>query len=295
MLNDTNTVIPFQLGNNQVRGSIVRLGTTVSNVIKRHNYPKVIESLLADALSITACIGSRMKHKGIFTLQAKGNGEVHTLFSDITNDGFLRGYAGFETECLNCENDLLSLMGSGHISFTLDQGEFSKRYQGIVSLEGKILSKSAEHYFNNSEQLKTRFVTFNSYDFDKKQDEAIQLYSAGLIMLQKMPNQNDYIDNDNNEEVWNTSLSFLSTLNKEEFLSSNLSSENILLRLFNQIGVTVFDKIKIRDQCRCSDEKVQSALETLSQDDLHEISDIDGNIKVVCEFCKQERNYPNKV
>ena len=106
MLNETNTVIPFQLGDNQVRGSIVRLGTTVSNIIKRHNYPKVIESFLADALSLTACIGSRMKHKGIFTLQAKGNGEVHTLFSDITNDGFLRGYAGFETECLNCENDL---------------------------------------------------------------------------------------------------------------------------------------------------------------------------------------------
>ena len=186
-------------------------------------------------------------------------------------------------------------MGTGHISFTLDQGEFSKRYQGIVTLEGKSLSKSAEHYFNNSEQLKTSFVTFNSYGFDKKKDEAMQLYSAGLIMLQKMPNKNDYIDNENNEEVWDTSLKFLSTLNKEEFLSSNLSSENILLRLFNQIGVTVYDKIEIRDQCRCSDEKVQSALETLSKDDLHNISDIDGNIKVVCEFCKQERNYPNEV
>ena len=124
-----------------------------------------------------------MKHKGIFTLQAKGNGEVHTLFSDITNDGFLRGYAGFETECLNCENDLLSLMGSGHISFTLDQGEFSKRYQGIVPLEGNNISNSAEHYFNNSEQLKTRFVTFNSYDFDKKQDEAYKLESKQLVKM----------------------------------------------------------------------------------------------------------------
>ena len=80
----TNHIIPFQLGKSQVRGSIVRLENTVSEIIKRHNYPSNIESLLADTLTITACLGSRMKHDGIFTIQAKGSGEVHTLFSDIT-------------------------------------------------------------------------------------------------------------------------------------------------------------------------------------------------------------------
>ena len=63
-----NHIIPFQLGGNRVRGSIVRLGTAVSEIIKRHNYPKNIESLLADTLTITACLGSRMKHDGVFTI-----------------------------------------------------------------------------------------------------------------------------------------------------------------------------------------------------------------------------------
>ena len=66
-----NHIIPFQLGGNRVRGSIVRLGTAVSEIIKRHNYPKNIESLLADTLTVTACLGSRMKHDGVFTIQAK--------------------------------------------------------------------------------------------------------------------------------------------------------------------------------------------------------------------------------
>ena len=78
-----NHIIPFQLGGNKVRGSIVRLGSAVSEIIKRNNYPKNIESLLADTLTITACLGSRMKHDGVFTIQAKGTGEVHTLFSDL--------------------------------------------------------------------------------------------------------------------------------------------------------------------------------------------------------------------
>ena len=289
----SNTVIPFQLGDNQVRGSIVRLGTTVSNILKRHNYPNPIESLLADTLTITACIGSRMKHEGIFTIQAKGDGNVNTLFSDITNDGFLRGYVGFKPELLKEEIDLVSLMGSGHIAFTLDQGDFSKRYQGIVSLEGENISKSAEHYFNNSEQLETIFSTFNYYEVDKNKNLNKQLFPAGLIMLQKMPNKNDYLDKEDNEEVWSNSLNFLSTLKKEEFLSIDLSSENILLRLFHQLGITIYDKIEIEDQCRCSQEKVQSALEKLSQNDLKNLSNEDGKIIVVCEFCKVERNYTN--
>ena len=58
-------------------------------------------------------------------------------------------------------------MGSGHVSFTLDQGKYSKRYQGLVSLEEPSMSKVAELYFNNSEQLVTKFLTFNYYDLKK--------------------------------------------------------------------------------------------------------------------------------
>ena len=81
-----NHVIPFQLSNNKVRGNIVRLKTVVSEIIKRHKYPVNIESIFVDTLAITACLGCRMKHDGVFTIQAKGTGDVNTLFSDITSD-----------------------------------------------------------------------------------------------------------------------------------------------------------------------------------------------------------------
>ena len=282
----TNHIIPFQLGKNQVRGSIVRLETTVSEIIKRHNYPSNIESLLADTLTITACLGSRMKHEGIFTIQAKGSSEVHTLFSDITNNGYLRGYVGLENGFSKKDLNLNALMGSGHISFTLDQGKYSKRYQGIVALEEKSISKSAELYFNNSEQLETRFSNFNYYSIHKKNRE--KLMSSGLIMLQKMPIKDD-IETEENEQIWENSLNFLSTLQKEEFLSVNLSSQDILFRLFNEVDVTIYDEIIIKDQCRCSQAKVEFAIKNLSKKELIDISDENGNIKVVCEFCKTER------
>ena len=107
-------------------------------------------------------------------------------------------------------------------------------------------------------------------------------------MLQKMPVKNSF-DEESNEEIWQNSLNFLSTLGKEEFLSTNLTSEEILYRLFNELEITVYDKIIIKDQCRCSDEKIKFAIENLSKKELREIADENGNVKVVCEFCKKER------
>lgn len=286
-----NHIIPFQLSNNEVRGMIVRFDTVLYNIIKRHNYANNIESLLADTLTITACLGSRMKHDGVFTIQGKGSGDVHTLFADITSDGCLRGYVGLKENFKNENVNLVKLMGSGHISFTLDQGKYSKRYQGIVELEEEI-SKATELYFSNSEQLETKFSTFNYYDIDEA--DRADLFPGGLIMLQKMPIKNKFLE-ETNKEVWELSRSFLSTLKKEEFLSTKLSSKDILFRLFNELKVITYNEIEIKDKCRCSQDRVQFALNNLDKKELSEIADENGDIRVTCEFCKTERlfSHPN--
>ena len=284
-----NHIIPFQLSNNEVRGMIVRFDTVLYNIIKRHNYANNIESLLANTLTITACLGSRMKHDGVFTIQGKGSGDVHTLFADITSDGCLRGYVGLKENFKNENVNLIKLMGSGHISFTLDQGKYSKRYQGIVELEEEI-SKATELYFSNSEQLETKFSTFNYYDIDEA--DRADLFPGGLIMLQKMPIKNKFLE-ETNKEVWELSRSFLSTLKKEEFLSTKLSSKDILFRLFSELKVITYNEIEIKDKCRCSQDRVQFALNNLDKKELNEIADENGNIRVTCEFCKTERLFSN--
>ena len=52
-------------------------------------------------------------------------------------------------------------------------------------------------------------------------------------------------------------------------------------------------KLEIRDQCRCSEEKVQSALENFKQRRFTKLSDKMEISIVVCEFCKVERNFLN--
>ena len=41
-----------------------------------------------------------LKFDGVFTLQAKGDGAVQTLFADVTSAGAMRAYAAFDADKL---------------------------------------------------------------------------------------------------------------------------------------------------------------------------------------------------
>ncbi len=45
------------------------------------------------------------------------------------------------------------LLGAGYLALTVDQGEHTERYQGIVELEGANLAECVHHYFRQSEQV----------------------------------------------------------------------------------------------------------------------------------------------
>ena len=44
-----DTVLPFQLDRSDIRGRVVRLDGVLEQILKQHNYPPVIEALVAEA------------------------------------------------------------------------------------------------------------------------------------------------------------------------------------------------------------------------------------------------------
>ncbi len=64
----------------------------------RHDYPASVNELCAEAMSLAACLSTTLKFDGVFTLQAKGDGIVQTLFADVTSAGAMRSYASFDAE-----------------------------------------------------------------------------------------------------------------------------------------------------------------------------------------------------
>ena len=155
MLNDNlpadAQILPFYLADGSddvalIRGRMASVGRAASTILARHAYPDIVAILQAEALALAACLSSTLKFDGVFTLQAKGDGLVRTLFADITESGALRGYTAFDdnraalkaaalAHDLNGPVRLGPIMGNGHIAFTVDDGNADSRYQGIVELD----------------------------------------------------------------------------------------------------------------------------------------------------------------
>ena len=288
-----------------IRGRLVRIFDPVSAIFARHDYPDIVSGLCAETVALTGCLAATLKFNGVFTVQAKGNQLVKTLFADVTSDGHIRAYASFDEDgiagkTLNSPAQIDGLLGEGYIAFTVDQdasvsGEKAHRYQGIVELTGGTLGDSATQWFRNSEQLATSVMTI------AVKTEAGWVASA--LMLQKIAEQGgdlseniseigagrlDAIDED---DLWQTSTILQHSIRTDELTDTDLSASDILFRLFHAHGVHIQTPLQLIDKCRCSDEKVEMMLAGLSAEQRASVADETGRLVVNCEFCKAERIY----
>ena len=86
-LPEYDAVQPFSLESSGIRGSLVRLGGAVDEIVSRHDYPEALAVLLSEMLALTALQSSLMKYDGVFTLQTKGDGPVNMMVADVTAEG----------------------------------------------------------------------------------------------------------------------------------------------------------------------------------------------------------------
>lgn len=299
VVDQTDFVLPFQLAALGVRGRAVRLGRVVDAILSRHDYPVPVAAMLAEALSLGAALASSLKYEGIFTLQVRGDGPVRLLVVDLTSDGALRGYAQFDSgrlaaamadEACDAESGLPAnpvprLLGSGHMAFTVDQGPNTERYQGIVSLDGATLADCAHHYFRQSEQLATGLKLAVGLR-DRR-------WRAAALLLQALPSAElvAELDAEEREDRWRKALVLLGSATPAEMLDPALPIEGLLLRLFHEDGVRAFERRPLRDQCRCSRDRIDRILRTIRRSELDDLRDAGGRVVVTCEFCSTIYRY----
>lgn len=294
-------ILPFYLlGDNGgktpvVRGRLARLFTPTASLFDRHGYPDVVSGLCAETVALAACLSATLKFDGIFTIQAKGDGAVRTLFADVTSDGAIRSYAAFDDDAVSGlpvshPAQLSQLMGGGYMAFTIDQdasvsGDKAHRYQGIVELSDGAVSDCAEQWFSQSEQLASSVMT------TARRTEGG--WAASALFLQQIAPEGGVGATDSiyADDAFHTASTLASSVTQDELLSESLSAEDILFRLFHSQAVHVQHFSELRDQCRCSDEKVEVMLAGLSAQQRRELSDEAGQLLVGCEFCKSSRTY----
>ena len=237
-------------------------------------------------MTVAAALASALKYEGVFTLQTKGDGPIKLMVADMTSEGAMRGYAQFDAEAVAAipkeKATVPRLLGAGYLAFTVDQGEDTDRYQGIVELEGASLVDCIHHYFRQSEQLQAGFKL--------AVEHGAKGWRAAAIMLQRLPAEETDEAIEDADDAWRRAMIMLASCTDEELLSLNLAINDLLYRLFHEDGVRVFTGHALQAQCRCSRERVETVLRRLPADDIDHMEQ-DGKIEVICEFCNSKYEF----
>jgi molecular chaperone Hsp33 len=279
---------PFSIEGHGVRGRLVRLSDVADRIIKQHAYPDSIARLLAEMMVLTAALAAALKYDGVFTLQTKGDGPVKLMVVDLTSQGAMRGYAQFDRDQVAAipleQASLPRLHGKGYLAFTVDQGQHTDRYQGIVEMDGASLSDCVHHYFRQSEQLQAGFKIAATKTADG--------WRAGAIMLQRLPQENvTEMAAEIADDAWRRAFVLMASCTDRELLDLEMPATDVLYRLFHEDGVRAFRPQGVEARCRCSRGRVETVLKAMAPEELAELQ-IDGALQVTCEFCNTRYDFP---
>ena len=289
-------VLPFTMDaggrSSAMRGRLARLDEVAGAILGRHGYPGAAAELSAEAMALAACLATTMSFDGVFTLQAKGAGPVRTLLADVTSDGAVRGYAHVDADAALADGvgapaPFAELTGGGHLAFTVDQGA-KGRHQGIVPIEDGELAEVSLRYFRDSEQIETVLML-------AAEPGGAHGWRAGALLLQRIPEEGGtggiLPASGAEAEEWRTAATLMATCSRGELLDPELPGEILLHRLFNEFDLRVSPVRPMRDECRCSPERVERMLAGLPAGERKDLAGGDGMIEISCEFCKKTHRH----
>ncbi len=284
----TDQVLQFSIPARDARGRIIRFDPVLNQILAAHDYPPPIKAVLAEALVLTALMGSLLKEEDSqLTMQAQSSeGAIELLVCDYRN-GELRGYVRHDADrvaVLPANPVLEDLFTEGHLAITFDLPATGERYQGVVPLEGESLADAVQSYFERSEQVPTLIrvgvaqrggTTF-----------------AGGLLVQHLPDGEEgrerlHVQMDHQE--WEHVSILAGTVTADELTDCDLSLEQIIWRLFHEEEeVRVLPGAHFFKGCRCSVVHFEDVLSRFPADERREMRNDNGIILVDCAFCSKE-------
>lgn len=272
----TDATQRFLFDDSDIRGELVCLDTSFQEVVGGHDYPPAVRELLGEFLAAAVLLSTTIKFEGRLVLQVRGSGALSLVMAECTHDGDVRGIARYEGEPLT--GTFRGLLGDGNLAITIEPRN-GEPYQGIVSLDGASLAECLVRYFQQSEQLGTRFR------FQVSGERAVGL------LLQQLP-ASDGVDAERREEDWRRVQMLADTLEAGEMLT--VDNGTLLHRLYHEESLRLFPPRAVRYHCSCSRDRTAAALLTIGREEVESILAEQHSVTMTCEFCGTVYRFPEE-
>ncbi|AMN46733.1 hypothetical protein ACG33_06405 [Steroidobacter denitrificans] len=326
-MRDRDCLHRFLFEHYPIRGHIVHLDASWRALLEHREYPAAVRDALGEAVAASVLLAATLKFDGTLSLQLQGRGPMHLLLAQCSGRLGVRAlarhahdlsdaagedsvgegeaasasempvgaaarildnaFSGTGPEPWAKRRNLAVLAGDGTLTVTLetdDAGQGVQRYQGVVPLTGRCLADCLQGYFENSEQLPTRLWL-----------HATQAGAAGLL-LQRVGQdaatapfgairRSADLDPLEIEDAWRRAQLLGDTLKPEEL--HDLSSRELLRRLFAEDDLRLFEPSPVFFRCRCSHDRVAGMLRALGAEEVRSVLAEQGQVEVCCDFCNR--------
>jgi len=274
-MQDRDTLFRFHFENTPIRGNIVHLHQSFAIALQNQDYPSTLRQTLGELMAAGILLTATLKMQGALVLQIQGRGALKLLVVECchlrdSGEITLRATAKFSTDL--SDKSLMEMIGDGQFVITLDPKDGGQGYQGVVPLEGDSISEILENYMRRSEQIETSIWL------------ACDGQSAAGMLLQKLPDQQE-----TDPDAWNRTNMLAETVQNQELLQ--LSTIELLNRLFHEEEVRLYEGQSVRFLCTCSRDNVSNMLRMMGEVEIKSIIEERGELEVHCDFCNQRYRF----
>jgi molecular chaperone Hsp33 len=246
---------------------------------QRHKLSYVATAALGRTMSAGLLLASSMKRENSrVNIRIKGNGPLGGLLVDAGLDGTVRGYV-FQPDVELPPNaqgklDVGGAVGNEGFLYVVRDIGHGYPYSSTVELVSGEIGEDITHYLFTSEQTPSALLVGVFVGADG-------VTAAGGILVQIMPKAAQ------NEALISTLETRIAELKGfTPLLREGKTLPDIFESLLGDLGLEIFPDVQlVRFDCRCSFDRVLSALRTLGEAELLDMIEKDGGAEATCEFC----------
>jgi len=261
----------------QVRLIATTSSDLVTHALKVHGLSPTATGALGRFLTAGALMGAMLKNEtDRLTVIMKGDGPLGNMVVCADKNATVKGYAQNPVAEMPLNTlgklDVGGVVGHNGMMTVIKDIGLKEPYSGSVQIISGEIGEEFAKYFTESEQIPSAValgVLLNNKG---------EVPFAGGYILQLMPGVDGAIIDMIEGRIQN--LKPFTTLLKEGF-----TLEEILKSVTGDENITILEEIKPEFRCDCSREKMETAIQTLSEDDKKEIIEKEGAIEIKCSFC----------
>jgi len=179
-----------------------------------------------------------------------------------SKSGAVRGYVQWQEEavhsCLDGQG-IAAWMGKGMLLSTVRDLGIGQPYVSTVQQQSDWFAEHILEYLRQSVQVQADVIL---------QDDL-------ALMIEAMPGCDD--------EYWFKAVESMAKISNEAI--KNEAPEQIL-KAFDDLGCKIVGRDVYAYKCFCSEGSMQQALASLTQEEIHDLADEQGEVSLSCQYCK---------